>query len=265
MAPVRSASKPLPWIEELRLLYEEGVTFRHGQLIVVAAQPGAGKSLFVQWMCNRWDVPTLYVSMDMSQSDTITRLGAMRCNMTHDNVKHAFEEDGPQSAWIEDELDKSVMDFYYDDAPTLNDIQDELSAYVEAYDAYPTVLVLDNLIDIDNEGDDEYRAWNQTLLWLKGLVRETGMTVIVVHHARELEKTDYPSARKDFAGKIAKTPELMLSVSMTPDNLFRIATVKNRGGKTDAMARRGIEMVINPAKVQFHARGRYEKPERGAA
>lgn len=268
IAPARSAAKPLPWVESLRPLYEQGLVLRHGQLVMVGGAPGSGKSMFTQWLCNNWDLPVCYASMDMSQTDTITRLGAMRCNMTHEEVKQAFEEDGPQSAWIEDELGQSLMDFIYDDAPALADLEQQLQAYVEAHDHYPQVFVVDNLLDIDHasEAGNEYSAWNEALLWFKSLVRETGMTVIVVHHARELDKTDYPAPRKDFAGKPSRTPEVVLSVSMTPSGIFRVAVVKNRTGPQSPMAKTGVEFSVNPAKMSFRPMGSWEAPaKRGEA
>lgn len=263
IGPVREAARPMPWIEEMRPVYDLGVTFRAGQLIMVAGHPGSGKSLWVQWLCHRWNRPTLYFSMDMSQSDTVTRLGALCTGMTSDAVKKAFERDDDESIWVEEQLESSLMDFVYDDAPTLQEFVTQLQAYEEMYGHLPEVLVIDNLVDIDHEGDDEYRAWNQTLLWLKSLCRNTGMTVIVVHHARELDSSDYPAARKDFAGKPGRTPELMFSVALTPRGSFRVAIVKNRsGGGTDAKARSGIEFTTNPSKGTFRPSGAWMAPLR---
>ena len=246
-------------------MYEGGVTFRHGQLVLLAGQPGSGKSLFSTWLANQWDLPTLVFSMDTSQVDTTTRVGAMRCNMTDSAVKAAFEDDGPEAMWIEEELSKSLIDCSWDDSPVLDDFLLQLQAYVEAHDHYPSILLVDNLIDIDTEGADEYSFWNQALLWFKSLARETGMTIFVVHHARELDKADYPAPRKDFAGKPGRTPELMLSVSMTADSLWRVSVVKNRTGPQDAQARTGWEFAVNAPKVQFRYIGKYVKPEKGAA
>lgn len=261
IAPVREAARPMPWVEELRGMYETGVTFRNGQLIMLAGYPASGKSLFAQWLCDKWAVPTMYVSMDMSQVDTISRLASIRTGMVTADIRHAFESDGPEAAWIEEQLSESVMDFVYDDAPTLMDILKEVAAYVEMYGSYPSVLVLDNLLDIDHESDDDYRAWNATLLWLKSLVRQTGMTIIVIHHARELEKTDYPPPRKDLAGKVARTPELVLCVSMTDNDEFRVAATKNRGGKQSGMAKEGHAFKAIPGRVQFRPLGAWVKPD----
>lgn len=261
IAPVREAARPMPWVEELRGMYEAGVTFRYGQLIMLAGHPASGKSLFAQWLCDRWGVPSMYISMDMSQVDTISRLASIRTGMVTNDVKHAFETDGPESAWIEEEISKSLMDFVYDDAPTLMDVLKEVAAYVEMYGDYPRVLTLDNLVDLDNQGEDEYRAWNATLLWLKSLVRQTGMTIIVIHHARELEKTDYPPPRKDLQGKVAKTPELVLCVAMTDDDQFRVAATKNRNGKQSAMAKEGFAFKAIPSRVQFRPLGMWIKPD----
>ena len=263
VAPARTAAAALPWVTELADLYEDGCIFREGQLIMVAGQPGCGKSLFVQWLTARWRKPTLYVSMDMSATDVITRLGSMLTSYTVDQVKRYFETGGAECDEIEEALAEAPISASTEDGPTLEDIERDVSAFVELHDEWPAVIVIDNLVDIDY-GDQlggDYEAWNKALLWFKGFCRTTGTTVIVIHHAREEEKTDYPRPRAAFAGRPGRTPELMLSVAMDEsETRFRIAVVKNRTGKNDAQARRGIELGVTPMASRFQKLGRYIAP-----
>lgn len=262
VAPARTAAAPLPWVPDLRLLYEQGATFRRGQLIMLAGYPGSMKSAFAMWLCNEWNLPTLYLCADMSNHTATTRLASLRSGMSHDAVSQALADNSPASGLIEQALSESRMSFIFDDAPTLLDIEEELAAWVELYDDYPPILVIDNLVDLDNEGADEFAAWRQTLLWFKGLCRDYGITVIVLHHARELAKSDYPAPRKDIQGKVSQTPELTLTVSLTPKNEFRIAVVKNRAGRQDAMAREGVEFLAIPNKMAFAPRNVFYRPDR---
>lgn len=228
---------------------------------MVVGQPGSMKSAFTMWMCDQWNLPTLYLCADMSAHTAVTRLASLRTGVDHEQVSRAFERNDAESAYIEDELSESQIRFIFDDAPSLEDIEEELAAWIERFDDYPEVLVIDNLIDLDQDSDDEYGAWQDALQWFKSLCRRYGMTIIVIHHARELEKSDYPSPRKDIQGKVTKTPELVLSVALTPSNQFRVAPVKNRTGPQDPMARKGIEFTAYPSSMSFQANGRYEKPE----
>lgn len=260
IAPVRTAYQPMPWVSELTDLYGMGVNFRQGQLFMIAGQPGSGKSLFAQWLCDKWNLPCMYVSMDMSPTDTVTRLGSLKTGYTFDRVKQAFEKDDDESVYIESEIDTSLTDFVFDDAPTLRDLVKELCAYVEMYGEWPRVFVLDNLLDIDHESQDKYEAWQNTILWLKSLARLTKMTVIIIHHARELEKSDYPSPRRDLAGKPSQSLELTFTVSLTPEGKYRIAVVKNRGGQSDPSAERGVQFVCIPSRMIFRPDGLWQRP-----
>lgn len=259
VGPARSAAKPLPWVEGLRPLYEAGVTFRHGQVIMIAGQPGSMKSAFATWMANGWNLPTLYVCADMSAHTAITRLAALRSGVDHERVSRAFASGAgnEESKSIEDKLASTRLQFLFDDQPSLDDIEEELLAWVEMYDDLPEVLVVDNLIDLDHGNDDEFRAWRETLLWLKGIARDYGITVVVLHHARELSKSDYPAPRKDLQGKVAQTPEIALSVSIQ-GTTFRVAVVKNRTGRQDAMARSGVEYAALAATMDFRPVGLWQ-------
>lgn len=228
---------------------------------MVVGQPGSMKSAFTMWTCDQWNLPTLYLCADMSAHTAVTRLASLRTGMDHEDVSRAFEANGPESAWIEEELGESQIKFIFDDSPALEDVEEQLAAWVERFDDYPEILVIDNLIDLDQDSDDEYAAWQDALQWFKSLCRRYGMTIIVIHHARELAKSDFPSPRKDIQGKVTKTPELVISVSLTPENAFRAATVKNRTGPQDPMARSGVEFTAMPRSMSFQPKGRYLKPE----
>lgn len=252
----------MPCPPELDHLKESGIVFRRGQLIMLAGRPGSLKSAWATWLVNLWGLPTLYISADMSQQVAISRLAALRSGATFHDVADAFEAGGKQSAFYEKFLAESRVQFMFDDSPSLQDIEDEVLAWVELLDEWPTVLVLDNLLDVATDEGDEYRAWRETVLWLKGLCHNYGITVLVLHHAREVGKEDYPAPRKDLQGKVSQTPEITLSMAISEsDNKFRLSCVKNRSGKQDAAALTGIEYSVVPERLMFMPIGVWEKPQ----
>lgn len=257
------AVDPLPHVPDLHDLYQMGVTLRRGQLIMVYGQPGSQKSGIVLWLCNEWNLPTLYFSADSSQTTMFSRLAGMRSDMASDEVLVAVHDGTDQS--IQEDLTRSKIAFVYEDAPTFDDIEAEIDAWVEAFDEHPAVLVIDNLIDVDPGVDgDDWQAWRQTLLWLKGLVRKTGITVIVTHHASESDTDpDWPAPRKAIQGKVSQTPETVLSVALVAENqVFRLSPVKTRDGRTEPQAKHGIELQAQPAKTRFTRRGKFIAPDK---
>lgn len=263
-ASAKSSVEPLPHLNDLQDLYQMGVKLRRGQLIMVYGQPGSQKTGFVLWLIDQWNLPTLYFSADSSDATMVPRLAGLRTNTTSDEVLVALHDGGGQAAFIEDDLTGSKISFVYEDAPAFEDIEAELDAWVELYDEWPAILVVDNLIDVDSgDGGEDWQGWRLSLLWLKGLVRKTGITVIVTHHASESNTDpDWPSPRKAIQGKISQTPEVILSVALTPAGEFRVAPVKTRDGTSEPQARRGIELLAAPAKTRFSRKGRFVAPEK---
>lgn len=243
-----SRSTPLPEVEQLRPLYEDGVVPRQGQLIVIFGQPASGKSTFAQWYVNEMNVPTLYFSADMDAQDAITRLGAMRTGMLVTQVTKAMHDGGLE--YIYSELEGSKIQWCFDSGPTLSDITDELDAYVELWDSYPRVIVIDNAMNVEGEMDDEHGGLRLVFKELHRLAHDTGIAVVVLHHAREEGDPRFPPSRAQLQGKVGQLPEIILGVALNGD-VFRIATVKCRSGKQDPTGRNYLELTANAERASF--------------
>lgn len=259
--PSKHAGTPLPWRQELTPYYKRGATFLQGQVIMIVGPPASAKSAHAMYMLDLWDLPSLYICADMAQQTAVSRLGALRTSYSVEQVAHHLLTESDASAFIADELSSSKISFAFDDAPRLSDIEDEIAAYVELYDEYPNVLAVDNLVDLDLSeiSENQYEAWKQGMLFFKGLAREYGITVLVLHHARELGKPDYPAARRDISGKVSETPELTISVALDEDGTFRTAVVKNRTGAQSAMATSGDAWRAHIDKMAFTSIGPFVK------
>lgn len=240
----------LPRIPELQPLYSYGFVPRRKEMLFVCGQPGAGKSAFALWYADRLKVPALYMSADMAPHTAVTRLVAMRTGLTIDTVSADFDE-GLQSAHRA-EVSGSLVHFCFDSGPTLSDIADEMSAYVEVYDAYPELIVIDNLMNVESGDEDDFSGQKFILKELHRLARETGAAVIVLHHLREEGDATQTQPRAAIQGKVAQLPERILNLALDPaEQCLKIAMVKNRSGRQDASGKTFVRLRAWPEKSSF--------------
>ena len=216
---------------------------------MIAGQPGSQKSSFALWWVASMNLPTLYFSADMASHTAITRLAA---TITGDAVEEVAEGlAGAGDAFYADALSSSKVRFCFDPNPTLDTIYGELEAWVELADAYPSVIVIDNLMDVLADGDGELQAQRAVLLEAKTLARETGAAVVILHHMSEQAgHPEMPAARRHIQNKLAQTPELILSVALDVDE-FKVSVVKHRNGRQDASAQQFIRLRSRPERNRF--------------
>lgn len=230
----KTTGKPLPYIEAFRELYDGPFKFwpRGGETTVVAGHSGSFKSGLVLFWAAHFGVPVLYMSADMAQHTATARLVAAISGDTTENVFRGLAR-GADDYYAEF-LEDCPVRFCFEPNPDFGDVQGEVDAWVEAWDEYPRVIVLDNLLDIvPSAGDSEWSGYKSILLDAKTLARETGAAVFVLHHTSE-EGTDprYPGPKKKLLGKVSQTPENILSVAKEGD-AFRVSVVKHRSGPDD--------------------------------
>lgn len=249
--------EPLPDLPVLADLHGPEWEYRPrgGQVTMIVGQPGAQKSGFALHLAGEWGkigVPTLYFSADMDQHTAVTRLAA---SLTGDRTLRVAEgiESG-NAAYYADALQDANVRFAFDTNPTMGDVMETLDAWVELYDNYPSLIVLDNLLDVEpGAGDSEHTGYKSVLLDTKELARGTGAHVFVLHHASEAGTSpNAPAPRSAVMGKVSQTPENVLSVAMDQtQKWFFAALVKHRNGPSDATARRYTSLHVDPSKNTF--------------
>jgi hypothetical protein len=159
---------------------------------------------------------------------------------------------GPGEAYYETLLEDSRIHFCFDGNPSLEDIESELNAYVDTFDSWPEVIVVDNLINV--EGSGEYQEDQFIVRELHGLARTTGSCVILLAHASEnaVKDVSMPPSKKALINKVAKFPDLILTVALHEETSeFRVARVKTRGTKSDPNATRPYVLGSDFSRVQF--------------
>lgn len=251
------AGKPMPRIPTLSPLYQYGVEIRQGQIIMVAGRSGSQKSGFAMWLAKEWDLPTLYFSGDMSAFTASSRLASSITSKTTEDIERAMAKGGPERNEILAALAGSKMQFAFGSPITWRSIDEELDAFVELHNAYPQVIILDNLMDFEGGAESDYTAQMAVMASVTEMARDTGATVLIMHHASDKSwdaKNDpfSPPSRQEVKGGLSEKPELSLSVALNPNDLrFNIAVIKNRSGAQDPTARRWVTIQCKPEVTQF--------------
>lgn len=220
---------------------------------MVAGRSGHMKSLFTLWLVRQMGVRTLYYSADMNAWQASVRLTAGQLGITTDEVEMSLADGSfyePPPAL--------PLHFCFDSNPTLDDIEDELDAYVEAWGDYPELIVVDNLKNVDSQHEGEYGGQNFVLDFLHGVTRQTGAACIVLHHTQigvSTKKPFEPQPRWAIKNNVDELPELILTVGHNEDNgLYGIAAVKCRMAKQDMAAENPIYIQADPTHCTFRER-----------
>ncbi|WP_275404913.1 AAA family ATPase [Streptomyces sp. SID10815] len=246
----------MPRVEAFEALYNIGCRPRHGEVVMIAGRSGTQKSGLALFWVAQMNLPTLYFSADMSAFTASSRLASMATGDTTAMVEAGMAEGGRYRETYLNALDHSRITFSFGSPITWRDVDEELEAYVELWNAYPSVLVFDNLMDFEN-AESDYTEQMAVMSGLTELARATESTVIVLHHASDKSweaKSDpwAPPSRDQVKGGLSEKPELSLSVALDPTSLdFKIAVIKQRMGPCDPTARRYATLRCHPETTTF--------------
>lgn len=247
------AAPAMPYIADLEDLYSAGLTFRRGEVIMVAGRSGSQKSGFAIWLAVQWNLPTLYFAADMTLYEISVRAGAAKLGKGEDEIVAAMKGAGSQQEM--DMLD-SIPFTIATGTITWDQVNAQIMAYVEVHDAMPELIVIDNLMDVEGAVAD-YTAQMEVMEDLVNLARETGSTVLVLHHAtdksdRAREDTNAPPARADIKNGMSEKPQTILGVTIdNATDQFRVAVLKQRMGKSDPSGRTFSVLKCIPQYTQF--------------
>ena len=256
---IRSASLAarLPLVPGYDALYARGFHPRRGDLVMVFGRSGAGKSSVVTDMLTRMSGTSgLYFSAD---TDLFTLRMRMLGSLTGELISR-----------IEEEIVDVGEDYYTgvlgsvdvalvgDGNPSIEDIDQEIDAYVEMYDQFPTWLVIDNLVNVraDLDGADGEK---EILSQLHRVAHETGITVFVLHHANSsgVKTASQVPRLYDVQNQQHKYPEYILGVAINEEAVpvpeMQVAVVKARRDKGDPDAKNPAVLAAHLDKCQFGA------------
>lgn len=245
------------------VMNESKTYLRKGQLTLVAAGPGSGKSAIVQYILQkgnglRVDDParlvnrTFYFSADSDQTTMWKRSAAIATGYTQDAIDDMLFSDNIEAMEGAVNQSASHMRFDYNSSPSDSYILDSIDAYASTYGSYPEVLVYDNLKNIVIDGaEGEFQALEEACGFLHDLARDTNAAVIALHHVTgEMEDGRKPIPLSGLRGKVSKTPEVVLTLHRRETSMF-ISPVKNRNGVADASGQWLLPTQVDLSRMIF--------------
>ena len=242
--------EPLP--APFQAFARAGIVLRRAEVTVIAGTPGAGKSSVALHIAARLKQPTLYFSADTNAHTMAMRLISMSGKMTQQAAENLMKSNPDTAEAILSENNHLFWSF--ESSPTLKDLDEEVSAFETIWGRSPTLIVVDNLMDVALDGAEEFAAMRQIMKELKYLARDTNAAVLVLHHTQEGSQ-GYPcQPRSALQGKVAQVPAMVLTVGqqMLPTGLdmyLCIAPVKNRYGKADQTGNTYIQLSFDPESM----------------
>lgn len=254
LSPSRLAgSTPLPDVLGLATKFP-GARFRRGQTSLIAAEPNMGKSPLVRWMCVQWALSGLRVLYFSADSDEYTSWKSVASAVTGQPASYVENSRAKTSAALARLGGRLAFTFETD--PSYQDVMEECAAFFELWGAYPDVIAIDLLADVQGENEDEYAALREHTRAFKRLARTTDAHVIMINHVNEHDRKgdSTPPPRSQITGKISKKPELVITLAYDSyAQLMKVAVVKNRDGSgTDTTGQTYLTLRSDPDRMQFH-------------
>ncbi|WP_162795854.1 DnaB-like helicase C-terminal domain-containing protein [Nonomuraea lactucae] len=224
----------MPISSPFKRLEAEGVQFRRGQLALVAAGPGVGKSVFALTLAAASRVPTLYLSADSDAAIQYERAAAMLTGSTRDEIAELVESG--DTRYLDSKLSAlRKLRWCFESSPTLDDIENHVKCWAAVYGAYPELVVVDNVSDVTPDSEEGGTlALESIMAYLADLARATGAAVIALHHlTADYDDGTEPPPLSALKGKISKKPSLVLNLFRPADGKLGVVIAKNRTGRPD--------------------------------
>lgn len=246
------AGEPLPSVFDS--LTANGVYFRRGQLALVAAAPGVGKSAFTQKLAQKAGVPGFYFSADTDAFTMFVRGAAMETGWLMADIEKQIEAKNLE--YIETKLnERHDVRYSFDPNPSLDDVEEELKAFAMTYGEWPALIVVDNLRNLflpEEMGDNHDKACD----YLHALAKKTNAAVVALHHVKgPYNDGRTPIPLPGLIGQIGKVPELILTLYKSggefgPSTL-NVSPVKNRSGRAEADASWSLPFIYEAERMHI--------------
>lgn len=242
--------EPLP--PTFQSFEKAGIILRKAEVTLIAGLPGAGKSSIALHIAARLKHPTLYFSADTSAHTMAMRLISLSQNMLQTDAEILLKT-SPNDC--EEYLQENNHLFWcFESSPTLKDIDEEVSAFETIWGRSPTLIVIDNLMDVAMDGHEEFSGMRQAMKELKYLARDTNAAVLVLAHTKE-GHDGYPcQPRSAIQGLVNQIPAMILTIGQAiagRDSFLCAAPVKNRYGKANPSGSDYVSLHFDPASMQL--------------
>lgn len=244
--------EPLP--APFQAFERAGMILRRAEVNIIAGTPGAGKSTIALHIASRLKQPTLYFSADTNAHTMAMRLIALSGKMTQNQAEQLIKNNPDTAESIL--ADNNHIYWSFESSPSLKDLDDEVSAFETIWGRSPTLIVVDNLMDIAMDGHEEFAGMRSAMKELKFLARDTGACLLVLHHTKESYDGRPCQPRSALQGMVAQIPATVFTIGQMPlpngiDQYLCVAPVKNRYGKADQTGSTYVTLSYDPASMHL--------------
>jgi replicative DNA helicase len=231
-------------------LEAKGTHFLRGQLVLVCAGPGSGKSAFILTYALKSGVPTLYFSADSDSFTQLTRSLSIMAGWPMEKSAEAVREGDLNGATAL--LAELPIRFSYNASPSQDQIETTMLAYDEVMGDFPELVIIDNITNVRSDGgeDDPFSGLESLMDYFHGMARGSSACVIGLHHVTgSYNDAAKPIPLSGVKGQITRVPEMVLTLHRVqedfgPDTL-RVSTTKNRGGRADPSGQDYVELEFD--------------------
>lgn len=225
-----AGGRPLPSI--FQAFDRVKVSFRSGEVAMIAGQPGSGKSSIALWLVTQWvarhGLRGIYFSADSSELVQAGRALAMVSEGVTTALAEQRLETGDEHSLEMLHGKLHGLGWCFDPDITYEVMVEEVQAFEELWGCLPDFLVIDNLTDVDGQAEDEWGTLRRVMKGLTALARSTGAHVLVLHHTSEEFKDDPCPPRKAIQGKVSQKQSLVITVGEGDGRKKPVCVVKNR-------------------------------------
>lgn len=231
------------------------ISFRAGETSMIAGQPGNRKSSLALWVVTQWvsrhNLRGIYFSADSSELVQAGRALAMVSHGLDASEAEQRLKEGDEVSLETLHRELNGLGWCFDPDITYEGIALEIDAFVELWGVFPDFIVIDNLTDVDGQGDDEWGTLRKVMKALVSLARATGAHVMVLHHVSEEHREDPCPPRKAIHGKTSQKPSLILTIGNMQNNKVPVAVVKNRYSAADKSGQSALWLPYNQSTFTF--------------
>lgn len=241
------AGDPLP--PAYQALERAGIRFIRGQLALVCAAGGTGKSAFILNNLLRAEspIPSLYFSCDSDAFVQLTRSIAIVADVSMAEAESAVRNENIER-YIP-ALDGKPVRFKYNASPSQQDIETSIKAYFELFHQAPHQIILDNVTNISGggpQGDDPFGGLESLMDWASDMGRQTKASVVGLHHVTGPNNDgNSPIPLSGVKGQISRVPGLIVTLFKPDQDTLGVSAVKNRYGKSDPSGQTYVELGWN--------------------
>lgn len=251
-----AAGDPLPTV--FQSFEDMKIIFRRGQLCLICAGPGTGKSALALTQAVRSRVPTLYMSADSDAFTQVSRSFSIHTGLTMDETERYArgEEVLPSTLVKAEELKRIPIRFNFLAAPKLSNIEKSMEAFDELYGEYPALTVVDNITNVRNGTEDNaenpFGGLEVFLDYANEMARETQSCVIGLHHVNgQYNDQIKPIPISGVKGQIGRVPQMILTLFRSGPGSVGVSPVKLRGAKFDPSGEYYTELDFEGSTMTF--------------